>query len=633
MPYAFEPSSFAKTSTSGFSQTSTSTEPRLPKEIELDLIDMINLPNTHYVWFPVEHTNYNILYISFANLQTLLNAGKFIKDHTWVEQAHPSNNYRVLQRYFSPLGKRDIRKISCDELLPKLSLSPKTKTATFTPLEHRRDIPSSDEIWLPAERFFWDYPPANLGSSRHIIIQNIQLKGSGRNPMAVRPDQIHAWGGSYLWQNLKAICFSHLYKGALPLGLQEGLSVSLNEKEFLEQKTEPFSYNSTLIREARSFRLTQVMTGFDPYELNPKSEYQNFTKRQLEKKNIKFPDSYYFQYGSMLALGINHLNITKENVMLDGSLIDYEDVSYLGNRDTQGFEIKFFYEGILAEEDIDGKMDEFVLLTSNFHLYLNALEMTQKAYNRFFDSNLDYSLSSEMLKFIESFSENIYELDHHFLHILKILAPLNSLYRDGIPYYHLKGDKSVELTQLIRSFPHKKYSIEKIDNNKYVINCRLSFKRGVWKEKNLEKYYQKINLNSVNELAIPALKLAEIYTQNQHCLSLEETFSYSSQVNELFSKNSWILPYSYSSGDYHLKKDNLSKLEAEIKNKIDLEELSIESWIGEVIDDKSIVSKKLSSSELYDILKEKKAFVLQGVAVRASDLPLHFIPYTSYLSE
>lgn len=128
-------------------------------------------------------------------------------------------------------------------------------------------------------------------------------------------------------------------------------------------------------------------------------------------------------------------------------------------------------------------------------------------------------------------------------------------------------------------------------------------------------------------------KFAEIYTQNQHCLSLEETFSYSSQINELFSKNSWILPCSYSSGDYHLKKDNLSKLETEIKNKLDLEDLSIESWVGEAIDDKSIVSKKLSLSDLHDILKERKAFVLQGVVNRASDFPSHFIPYTSYLSE
>lgn len=99
-------------------------------------------------------------------------------------------------------------------------------------------------------KIFWDYPPANLGSSRHIIIQNIQLKGSGRNPMA--SEQIRFMRGEeVIFGKILRPFVSHLYKGALPLGLQEGLECfSPMKKEFLEHKTEPFRYNSTLIREA-----------------------------------------------------------------------------------------------------------------------------------------------------------------------------------------------------------------------------------------------------------------------------------------------------------------------------------------------------------------------------------------------
>lgn len=489
------------------------------------------------------------------------------------------------------------------------------------------------ELWVPTEKFFWNFPPFNQGSSRHLLLPGIQLKGSGRNPLATRPDQTHSWGGQYLWQNFKALTFSQTYRGMLPAGVLEPLAISLEAKEYSDKNTD-VSLNSLLLRQARSYRLVQVMTDFDPNEEVPKSHYQAQTTKEHQLKAIQYPETHSFQYASMLALGINDLNITKENVMLDGSLIDYEDISYHGDDKVQKCTVQFLsrrpVEATVDIKDLEGTS----LLTSNFHLYLNALTMTHKAYEKFLDQKVSENLADYFLSVLEGIDEKIYQLPDQFLVLMSLLKPLKSIYIDGIPYHHLPGENSTELLNFLQNHPGKTFSSQQIDEGLTVISVELDFNRGKWRNPSLRSYYDFISLKPVSELAKPLLRLFHLTTKNRPELSIDDALEFSSQLNEGLSRNAWVLPYSFHKNSFHLKSlPDTASIHQYLKMMHNLE-LEIQSLsLVDVTTDKAH-HLTLSPDELDQQLADGKTFILQGGLADIGNITKHFFSLSPlYLSK
>jgi len=342
---------------------------------------MINLPNSNYTWFPVAHKDYIPFYLNISKVRCLLEDAQFVERLNENKGTSPASEYRALQSKIVFNPSEDLNYSELKRLLPMLHLCPDLEAKIFSPKGKRKGLQGTHKLWLMAERFYWDSAVFNIGSARHILILNTQLKGSGKNPMAIRPDEDHAWGGSYLWENLKGVSFTHTYKSLLPLGILETLGISIYKEEFLADHTDVFELNSALIREAKSYRLAQLMSGLD--NNNPKSK--EFHLREVQTS--KFPEDYYFQFGSLLALGIQSVNITKENVMINGALIDYEDCSYQGDNDSQIFQLRLHFNSEIKEEDVLAQLNSGRMYLSDFHLYLDALQMIQKVSNFYFSKN------------------------------------------------------------------------------------------------------------------------------------------------------------------------------------------------------------------------------------------------------
>lgn len=612
-----------------------STEPRDPKfidktcELFFNLLDMINLPYPFFTWFPVQYVRYSPFYVNLGKTRNIFSNSKFLERLEGAPNGHPASKFNDVRTLFAiDFEGENVSSDLIDKALTRLHICPKLADSLFFSPDQRAGSRDESEMWLPTERFFWTYPPYNLGSSRHILLPSLQLKGSGRNPLAVRPDPVHSWGGQYLWECMKAIAFGHIYKGILPRGLLETMAVSLHHDELISSNVDDYALNSTLMREARSYRLTQIMTDFDPHASDPKTYYQKLAMDELKKKKVTFPESYYFQYGSMLILGLNDLNITKENVMLDGSLIDYEDISYRGDQNHQCFEIKFLSKKDKKVNTEEEKLNRAVLYTSNFHMYLSAIEMTQKAYHRFLEQDFDEDkIRSGFLDFIKDMDQKVCSLSESQVEMLEILATLKSLYIDGIPYYHLQGERSDRLIQIILNHSLKEISFVDLDEHNELISVVLKFPKARWKKEELNTYYNYIQMRSIADLTQPLLKLYKIFSSEKRALSIDQTLDFSSKVNESLSRNSWILPYVYQEGEFHLSQ--FGNIENVIQTIIDEAKLQGKMTVGELsvvrINGSNPEKLKLKASELQSLIDQREVFVLQGLTMSLDEISDYFL--------
>ena len=73
------------------------------------------------------------------------------------------------------------------------------------------------EIALPTERFY-SKPFLSLGSSRHVLLQDVQLKGVGRNNLCIDQDFYHSWGGLVMRDALKGYLSSLVANKKTKLG-------------------------------------------------------------------------------------------------------------------------------------------------------------------------------------------------------------------------------------------------------------------------------------------------------------------------------------------------------------------------------------------------------------------------------
>lgn len=594
---------------------------------------MINLPISNYTWFPVVPKKYFPLYIAFSKIKCILDNSNFIIKLIANKDGSPAGKYRKTQSDYIALASDRLNKDQLDQSLKLLHLSPLLEANTFLPIDKRKGMSDPSELWLMAERFYWDHASFNLGSSRHILIHTLQLKGCGRNPMAIRPDFSHSWGGCYLWQNLKAICFNILYQDLFPMGIQKVAGVSIFLDEFIQEDTKTFELNSMLIREAKTYRLAQLMSGLDSNNIKSKREHQKHITDLLDNTSPSYLTNLYYQYGSMLALGFKNINITKENVTIDGSLIDYEDITYLGNEEFQDFEIKFYYEGKIDDKVLSDYLADCSIYTSPYHLYLDAVKMSQKTINKFLDENYNFDLKKEFINFLVRFKNNIYDFPDSLLDMIHELSNHEEIYQSGISYFQLQKKISDNLYELVMNHEHKHVLYEKIDEDRYIVSVVLSYTRGVWLNSHLEKYYQNIKTIPVPDLTVQLLKIANIYLQEKEELDINTSLAISSKFNHLISLNSWLLPYRYQDESFSLiKYSSINEIKDEIERRIEIDGITIHSFFGVEVTGKLSTAKQISHDELQKILDSGNVYILQGVEVEKEDFFEQFVPACLYIS-
>lgn len=620
----------------------TSTLPKLPKAIDitvlvlLDLVCMNDLPNTFYSWFPTVRAEYLPVYINLNKVEDLFINLEHLSVLTSqkIKELNPILRYgellsldsKVLDKEVT-LSREDIR-----HAFNGLTLTPSKDSNVFLPKHKRTGLPPIGEIWLPAERFFWSFPQINIGSARHILLFGLQLKGSGRNPIATRVDYTHSWGGQYFWQNLKAVSFSRIYGGLLPLGVLEGIGIGIEPEEYADsQELDPFT-NSLLIREARSYRLTQVMTDFDPFAQIPKSYYQKKALKELQREEVSIPDSYFFQYGSMLSLGINDLNVTKENLMLNGSIMDYEDISYLGDNQSQNFVVSLISRNgkeLSTNSSLDDLGNDVTFFTSNFHIYLMALKLTFETLHKFLDmpEKKIESINTELKKFLTSFNQEIYQNHPDFLRLIEKLSHLKGCYIDGIHYTHMKGDDCIELVQFLKTLTTKITSVVPVYPGYTSVEIQVQFPRGRWVNPKLESYYNSIIKLPVAEMTKTSIKFFEIFFSQEKENTFSDCLGFSSQNDEYLSQHSWIMPYTYNGQHFNFKSRHFEEILSAIVKKSKLKDFKIKTFKVVKLGLPKSTALKMSEDELKHQLGQAEEFILQGYYCSFDSVDLQFISH------
>ena len=599
--------------------------PSPPKSIDildlvlLDSLDMNDLPNTFYSWFPIRKADYLQVYINLKHYNLLFRNSTYLKQLTTseIKELNPVFRYAELAQLIDSASDRQVSLAELQDVLANLTFVPSKDDKVFLPKDKRQGLPLKEEIWVPTEKFFWSYPQINIGSARHILLFGLQLKGSGRNPLATRVDYNHSWGGQYLWQNFKALTFSRIYSGCLPLGVLDAIGIGLEKNEFNESdELDPFT-NSVLMREARSYRLTQVMTDFDPSAPIPKSYYQQKAKKFS-------PEFYHYQYGMMLALGICDLNITKENLMVNGALMDYEDITYLGDEKTQSFVVNLISRNgktLSEQSSLDDLGAEATLFTSNFHIYLMGLKLTFEALNKFLETPFPEisEIKNQFKSQLRNINQNIYENDPAFLELVEILSELKGCYVDGIHYHNLQGDSATTLIKFLKKANAKITNVVPLYPNYTSVEIQVQFPRGKWRHPKLESYYQSILNLPVADMAKSVLKIFQMQLQDRKEISLEETLKYSSQTDEFLSQHAWINPYQLDGSTFKLKTHSLS--EVKIIPGLDLTFYKVAR-----LSEQTTTGHKLSADELQSQLDAGEEFILQGYYGNIETIKNHFIP-------
>jgi hypothetical protein len=415
-------------------------------------------------------------------------------------------------------------------------------------------------LCLLTEKFFWKYPTANLGSSRHGLLFDYQIKGVGRNPLATRNDHTHSWGGQYLWQGLKAYVLGHVLKGLSPLGVLNTTMVSTHTPELLESIRA--SSLCLTLREADATRVTQVVTGFDP---NMKITQESIQKKFLKNLGVKDPkehlENIVFHYATLYLLGVYHHAVTRENVTLEGKLIDYEDVVFTasGNEILIRFELQHCQKKQAPYPWYKGQR----LFTSSLHIYLDAIELSAMGLEYLFNWKAPVknvkTLFWNMLKRLE---REIFDIDPEFMNVTKMLLEDEALYQ--------RGESSTKdifpASKILKKIPDRKIEILKEQDLMVYrhVTYGMKLKRPQLKTHSPVKLPETLLEDGLVEKILRRLQLESTkgeLTQGSALIS-------SSEANRYLLNHLFIFPFELKNRKIKLKFYNRKKMHHQIQEQV-----------------------------------------------------------------
>lgn len=207
-----------------------------------------------------------------------------------------------------------------EEIISALGLKSKGNIphAFITPAEYD-EWHTSAFLNLPCERNYGP-PGTSIGAARHVILKDVQLKGIGRNLLAISGSNVHATGELIYRNALMGLIIENelrIRSSAPPLAT---LGVLLYETD--EEKEAP---RCLLIREVDSFRLSQLHPAY--LTLQDAEIARESLRREHPGCSGK---EIYLRVTSVLVeaflQGIFNASLSPENLLLNGRWIDTESI-------------------------------------------------------------------------------------------------------------------------------------------------------------------------------------------------------------------------------------------------------------------------------------------------------------------
>lgn len=179
--------------------------------------------------------------------------------------------------------------------------------------------------YLPTEYFLED-KYFGIGSSRHVLTRRYQIKGIGRNQLAVDNDYYHNWGGYPARDALRSLISDFFLKSRTILGPLETHAILVHYASGLEF---PLALS---FRQNDTFRLAQVnskILTLDEFEIIKKSIFKNLSEKTLLNSYKIIQENYIKAFLN----GVTCRALTTQNLTTDGRYIDTESIDFNSKRE------------------------------------------------------------------------------------------------------------------------------------------------------------------------------------------------------------------------------------------------------------------------------------------------------------
>jgi hypothetical protein len=305
----------------------------------------------------------------------LIEAAVFINKNLVDPKKWPLGEFiksvKLLHEEASREQVNSLKAVSIDELLATLSFVSDPSDNTFFNNEQKFSEAFKGLILL-SERFQSGFEIANAGSSRHLFLRGIDLKGSGRNKLAQRMDYSHSSGRATLNELLQDLFYGHLLSLSLPLGAERVCAISniVNSKNYI------------CFRTRSSMRVCNATVKFK-FDKSIESFCSLIESFDGAKNLIK---AHLITLTSGLLNGLRHGALNAENALICGKIIDSQtfiiepkvnsfhfSMHIMCLKDTPGLNLESLVKAV------DQNPNDFVLAHNDCYNYINHFEMVQSS--------------------------------------------------------------------------------------------------------------------------------------------------------------------------------------------------------------------------------------------------------------
>ncbi len=337
------------------------------------------------------------------SIRSIKELAAFIKNISMhMEKRYPYDTYKYLtSKYLAP--KKTIKNITLEDVLGIIGLKTKQwPSDTFFNHYDFNNFKSNTKCLLFTEK---NLIPQHIGmgSSRHVLGVNYQLKGIGKNSLAHDEDYYHSWGGMVCRDGLAVILSDHAIEKRTKLGCMKTDAVFRYAKEQL--KNTPLVLS---LRKNNTFRLSQIVDHFishDEKKFVRKHLFSIFKTEGAHNIFAKIVENYVHA----ASVGVFHRSVTQENLTIDGRFIDTESIDY--TKDSKAIP---FYISVGLKKDTHSygpkiklvsdkalRNNEIFFYGSWIHDLLLISEMTSKSFKAIFNEDFEYE--DLTLRFIEDY--------------------------------------------------------------------------------------------------------------------------------------------------------------------------------------------------------------------------------------
>lgn len=378
----------------------------------------------------------------------IVSAANFVKkqlskNRTGINSSEEIFKILVSKNYHQDIDNKDL---SLDDAIRLLTLkSVPLPSVSFISKEDYSTMMNKIEYIGFTERSYSSLS-SFLGSSRHVLLKTLQLKGIGVNDLLNRANYYHSWGGYPFRDSLKAIMCNCIINDRTSLGAVDIFGVILYREQYI--KDLPLVI---LLRDCDTYRLSQISKDYtsnsDMIKLQDfiNQKFNHMTPEGILEIIVK-------NYVDAFLYGIRHKSINRENLLIDGRFIDTESVVFTPKRTPYPYFStiyipKQYSESLIGKplKEVLGIGDPFLLSTSFLHDLRLAYILTLKSYEVIYGRKIKYKENlveslfpedispwNELLKYQSSFEyfEETKEIDRSKLYTWD--SRLDSSFRDMI---------------------------------------------------------------------------------------------------------------------------------------------------------------------------------------------------------